>query len=352
MSSEQSIFDLFPVKLNYDELIIRLVNSYTHFLSKGSKNATFFLSLDEVKTLCWTVIEVFKTESMLIRIEGNANLNVCGDIHGQYETLITIFDTLQFPSEENRYLFLGDYVDRGRNSLEVICLLFLLKCKNPKSIYLLRGNHESVSITQTYGFENECKNRHKDGKRVYKAICDTFRYMSPVALVGGKILCMHGGIPKIKIQNLQEIHNIQRPVPENGTDPSDEDQPRWRSILSQMLWNDPLWSSDKQFDPSKGKMIEFVNNEDRGEGTYKFSKEILEIFLGIHNLLMIVRAHEVQQDGYKFFADQKLVSLFSARNYADKDTNDGAVLLIRPQDINATEIELVCSLKIFKAKAL
>jgi serine/threonine-protein phosphatase PP1 catalytic subunit len=95
-----------------------------------------------------------------VRIKPGHMLNVVGDIHGQYFDLLRIFDYCKFPSEDNNYLFIGDYVDRGKQSIETICLLMAIKLKFPQSFNLLRGNHEYHIINKMYGFYDECKRRY------------------------------------------------------------------------------------------------------------------------------------------------------------------------------------------------
>ena len=107
----------------------------------------------EIRYLCTKAREIFINQPILLELE--APLKICGDIHGQYYDLLRLFEYGGFPPEAN-YLFLGDYVDRGKQSLETICLLLAYKIKYPENFFILRGNHECASINRIYGFYDEC----------------------------------------------------------------------------------------------------------------------------------------------------------------------------------------------------
>ena len=143
---------------------------------------------------------------MLLEIE--APVQICGDTHGQYQDLLSIFNHFGSPKSKN-YLFLGDYVDRGKQSLECILLLLSFKVRYPNTFFLLRGNHESTELNKLYGFFDECKRRLS--LRAWKAITDTFNCMPVAAVVGDRIFCVHGGLsPQIK--DLAMLNNIRRPL--------------------------------------------------------------------------------------------------------------------------------------------
>lgn len=117
---------------------------------------------------------------------------------------------------EQKYLFLGDYVDRGKNSIECISLLLALKIKFPLSIFITRGNHECATINRVYGFYDECKRRYN--VKLWKSFTDLFNCFPITALVSERILCMHGGISPF-LTSLDLLKKIVRPtdIPESGT---------------------------------------------------------------------------------------------------------------------------------------
>ncbi|CAN6995308.1 unnamed protein product [Brassica rapa subsp. trilocularis] len=179
------------------------------------------LSEAEIKQLCTTARDIFLQQPNLLEL---APIKICGDIHGKYSDLLRLFEYGGFPPNAN-YLFLGDYVDRGKQSLETICLLLAYKIKYPGNFFLLRGNHECASINPIYGFYDECKRRFN--VRVWKVFTDCFNCLPVAALIDDKILCMHGGLSP-ELNHLDEVRSLPRPtmIPDTG-------------LLCHLLWSDP-----------------------------------------------------------------------------------------------------------------
>jgi serine/threonine-protein phosphatase PP1 catalytic subunit len=126
------------------------------------------MSEAEVRAVCQMARSIFLQQPILLELE--APLKVVGDIHGQFQDLLKIFDYGGFPPEKN-YLFLGDYVDRGKQSIETIVLLLAYKIKYPENFFLLRGNHESAEINKLYGFYDECRNNFMQANASFHSSC-------------------------------------------------------------------------------------------------------------------------------------------------------------------------------------
>lgn len=135
-------------------------------------------------------------------------VQICGDIHGQYYDLLRLFEYGGFPPEAN-YLFLGDYVDRGKQSLETICLLLAYKIKYPENFFILRGNHECASINRIYGFYDECKRRYNI--KLWKTFTDCFNCLPIAAIIDEKIFTMHGGLSP-DLNSMEQIRRVMRPT--------------------------------------------------------------------------------------------------------------------------------------------
>ena len=150
--------------------------------------------------------DIFMSQPMLLEV--SAPINICGDTHGQYADLLRLFEMGGLPPNSN-YLFLGDYVDRAKQSIEVIALVLCYKIKYPEKFFLLRGNHECASLNRIYGFYDECKRRYS--VKLWRVFADCFNCMPIAAVVEDKIFCMHGGLSP-DLERLGQIFDVERPT--------------------------------------------------------------------------------------------------------------------------------------------
>ncbi|KIJ68473.1 hypothetical protein HYDPIDRAFT_173186 [Hydnomerulius pinastri MD-312] len=291
-------------QFDIDDMIQRLLDvGYTGKVSKSLclKNA-------EIAAICQAAREVFLSQPTLIEL--SPPVKIVGDVHGQYSDLIRLFEMCGFPPAAN-YLFLGDYVDRGKQSLETILLLLCYKVKYPENFFLLRGNHECANVTRVYGFYDECKRRCNI--KTWKTFIDVFNCLPIAAVVASKIFCVHGGLSP-SLHSMDDIKRIQRPtdVPDYG-------------LLNDLLWSDP---SDTALD--------WEDNE-RGV-SYCFGKAVINDFLVRYDMDLICRAHMVVEDGYEFWNDRTLVTVFSAPNYCGEFDNYGACMSVSEDLLCAFEL--------------
>lgn len=227
------------------------------------------------------------------------HFTVCGDVHGQYFDLLNIFELNGLPSKENPYLFNGDFVDRGSFSLEVILTLFAFKCMCPAAMYLSRGNHESKSMNKIYGFEGEVRSKLSD--TFVEVFAEVFCCLPLAHVINGKIFVVHGGLFSVDGVKLSDIRAIDRfcEPPEEG-------------LMCELLWSDPQPQLGRG--PSK-----------RGVGL-SFGADVTKKFLKENDLDLVVRSHEVKDEGYEIEHDEKLITVFSAPNYCDQMGNKGAFI--------------------------
>ena len=252
---------------------------------------------NDVKSLCDKVKEIFIEESNVQPV--TAPVIVCGDIHGQIYDLFELFEKGgQIP--DSKYVFMGDYVDRGFNSVEVFSLLLALKLKYPNYITLLRGNHESRQISFTYGFLEEV-NKKYGNSNVWNYFTDLFDYLPIAALIEGKIFCIHGGLSPL-ISTVDQIRLINRKmeIPHEGA-------------FCDLMWSDP-------------DDIETWLMSCRGAG-WIYGYKVVDEFNYINNLELVCRAHQLVMEGYKFwFTKQNLVTVWSAPNYCYRCGNKASIL--------------------------
>ena len=252
------------------EWVLELMRNFKNQVALHKKYAVILIQ---------RVRELLSSYKSLVRITVPSNLefNICGDVHGQYYDLLNIFELNGNPCENNPYLFNGDFVDRGSFSVEVILTLFAWKLCYPDSFHLTRGNHETRNMNKMYGFEGEVKHKYDP---------ETMELFN------------QDGVTLADIENIDRI----REPPDAG-------------IMCDILWADPIKMNGRH--PSK-----------RGVGLC-FGPDIAHRFLDENGLDVLVRSHEVKDNGYEEEASGRVITIFSAPNYCDQMNNKGAILKFR-----------------------
>lgn len=263
------------------------------------------------KCVCAIILDVIQLLKELptlvyINVKEDETLTICGDIHGQFYDLINIMNINGYPSETNSYLFNGDFVDRGSFSVEVILFLYLAKLTFPQNVYLTRGNHETDNMNKLYGFLGELQEKYDE--KVHTLFSDSFKLLPLAYVLNKKVFICHGGIPSNTDVTLADIEKIDRNV-----EPLDE------GVMTDLLWSDP--TEEFGFKPSK-----------RGIG-FSFGVDITENFLKKNDLSLIIRSHEVRNEGYALEQKGMLYTVFSAPNYCDVMKNKGAFLKFKGSSI-------------------
>ena len=255
------------------------------------------LSEEDLKQLCEKAKEIFIEESNVQNV--SAPVIICGDIHGQIYDLIELFKKGgEIPN--SRYVFMGDYVDRGYNGVEVLELLLALKVKYPEHITLLRGNHESRQICFAYGFYEEITRKYGNAN-AWEYFTDLFDYLPLAALVEGKIFCVHGGLsPYISTVDQIRLINRKMEIPREG-------------VFCDLMWSDP-------------DDIETWIISCRGAG-WIYGWKVVDEFTHINGLELICRAHQLVMEGFKYwFQNKNLCTVWSATNYCYRCGNRASIL--------------------------
>ena len=249
------------------------------------------LSERDLKLLCEKAKEIFIEESNVQNV--SAPVIICGDIHGQIYDLLELFKKGgDIPN--SRYVFMGDYVDRGYNGVEVLELLLALKIKYPEHITLLRGNHESRQICFAYGFYEEITRKYGNAN-AWEYFTDLFDYLPLAALVEGKIFCVHGGLsPYISTVDQIRLINRKMEIPREG-------------VFCDLMWSDP-------------DDIETWIISCRGAG-WIYGWKVVDEFTHINGLELICR--------FKYWFEKKnLCTVWSAPNYCYRCGNKASILKI------------------------
>lgn len=297
------------------------------------------LRIDEALSIIKRARMIMSEEPNLLSLD--APVMVVGDIHGQFYDLINLIELGGEPGsvlsvDENgvkrrrQYLFLGDYIDRGDFQCEVLLYLFALKAKHPAHVWLLRGNHECRTVAAYFGFKDECSKKY--GLPLFNYAAETFQTMPIAATVStsaGKFLCLHGGISP----NVTSLHQF--------TEFDRFTEPAMTGFLCDVLWADPIkedFEDGVTHSVSEFLSMDYLPNPARG-CSFRYGFRAIVQFLAVNGLAGIIRAHEVQEEGYLYhFQDAgqggnaqnapPVITIFSAPNYCGRYMNKAAYMQI------------------------
>uniref|UniRef100_A0A3B3S275 Serine/threonine-protein phosphatase n=1 Tax=Paramormyrops kingsleyae TaxID=1676925 RepID=A0A3B3S275_9TELE len=247
-------------------------------------------------------------------------ITVCGDLHGHLEDLLLIFYKNGFPSLEKPYVFNGDFVDRGKHSIEVLLIIFAFMLVYPNNVHLNRGNHEDHIVNLRYGFTKEVLGKYMlHGKKILKLLQKIFSWLPLATVVDQKVLIVHGGISDTTDLSLIAKLDRQKKNPPSSGNLFLDIKPHARmgtSLKSHctltysapiviylcsvtvMQIDDVLWS-----DPMS--QTGCIPNKIRGGGCY-WGPDVTEKVLSRHNLQLLIRSHECKQEGYAFCHNRKV----------------------------------------------
>jgi len=278
------------------------------------------ISLNLCMAICKRATAMLREEPNNVQLDGP--VTVVGDIHGQFFDLRNLFKQCGLPGEivgdgtlldaegnplRRTYVFLGDYVDRGNFSCEVLLYLFALKCEFQTHVWLLRGNHESRATSGYFGFQEECERKY--GVELFNKCCDAFQAMPLAATVStpaGKFFCLHGGISP-NVTELYQFAEIDRFA-----------EPDMKGFLCDVLWADPVAVAHEDDDDEldavdkRQALGSYFPNTLRG-CSYRFGLAALQDFLNKNGLVSIIRAHQVQHYGYHYHFQELVRSQLSGK---------------------------------------
>jgi len=288
------------------------VDGYVNTLRGGE-----CISERSLKKLCAAVSELLVEESNVQPVR--SPVTIVGDLHGQFFDLLNLLsDNVGGSPPQVNYVFLGDFVDRGHNSVETLSLLLCLKVKYPAHVTLLRGNHESRQITQVYGFYDECLRKYGNAS-AWRYCVSIFDCFTLAAVIDGRVLCVHGGLSP-DVRTIDQIRAIdrQQEIPHEGA-------------FCDLVWSDP---EDMLIGDHNPWQI-----SPRGAG-YLFGARVTDEFNQINSLELIARAHQLVMEGKKYhFPNKNLVTVWSAPNYCYRCGNVAAILTVGENDTMQSKAE-------------
>eukprot|EP01059_Diplonema_ambulator_P026301 TRINITY_DN4355_c0_g6_i1.p1 TRINITY_DN4355_c0_g6~~TRINITY_DN4355_c0_g6_i1.p1 ORF type:complete len:507 (+),score=80.30 TRINITY_DN4355_c0_g6_i1:94-1614(+) len=270
-------------------------------------------NFDEMVTICQRARRTLELEENIPTLEPPCT--VVGDIHGQFDDLTEQVLKIGGDPRTTKYVFLGDFVDRGNDSLLCMALILLYKLRSPENIIILRGNHESRITNTIYGFHDECRKKYskpehmgpqsqysgKPDSKIWTLFNHLFDAFPLAAVIGGKVFCCHGGLSPLVSYPHQVLcfNRFQDIMP--------------RGLMADLTWSDP--GAQKGFQPNV-----------RGSGCL-FGPDETDKFCVRNGLDFVCRAHQCVKDGWKKEQDGRVITVFSAPNYCFAE-NKGAIMLL------------------------
>lgn len=298
-----------------DELLIKNLLKTPEKISK--------LHLEDFSKILYKAKTLFENENLLLefKLEENEEAYIIGDIHGNLESLLKLYEIIN-KKNPKLVIFLGDIVDRGPKQVECLVFVLALKILEPEKYFLLKGNHETLEMNQAYGFIYEFAQRFEDYEK-FRDILAVYDVLPICAIINNSILCLHGGIPE-DIDILKKI---------KGLKPKDIDKSTLENIapgIFQIMWNDPK--------PGLGGFMRSY----RGPGIMFFGQEVFNKFMSEYNLKYMIRAHECFPEGYVWFFNYRLLSIFSSANYrSDFSPNPASYAIIKNYNIIPINLEIL-----------
>ncbi len=257
---------------------------------------TDWLGSQEITKFLHEITSFLSGKPNIARFQGKAVF--VGDIHGDINSMLAAFKIAD--KNNAKIVFLGDIIDRGTHNIECVNLLLARMYLEPDRIFCTRGNHEFQGINTKWGFMDSVVEKYPE--TVYWLYNGVFTQLPIAALQNQKIYGVHGGISK-HLKTLADIEALEH-----------QDR-NFRDEYLDLLWNDPA------IEPQKG----FEMNGKRGI-FYYFGQDVFDEFMDLNNLDLFIRGHNVQKPGYRYFFNNRLISIFTSADHY-KDTKPSVVMV-------------------------
>ena len=238
-----------------------------------------------------------RIRNALIELEIPENLVIVGDLHGDLKSLLLILREIKYENflanANNKLIFLGDYVDKGTNSIEILQNILYLKCRYPDSVVLMRGNHEAPIEFPFHDHDLPSNSSEQFGKEkgemIYKKILSLFQLFTVVTIVKNNLILVHGGLPTMINKDIRKL------ILDKGGNG------KQKSVLEELLWNDP-------------RLIQNGTNWEVSRRLYgkHFGPEITRNWLEMTGTKAVVRSHEPCR-GFRVDHEGMIMTLFSCK---------------------------------------